>query len=129
MKQRDYTIGRDGKRINVDPQAAKEQREAMRKLELEEYVVQIPSSLGSGQFHDQIQIMAEVMLTLYEETQQLIAASGAMIDDILEGFISVDAEGFGGGGSGGGQLPELSISATTASGGNFGGDGSTGGRF
>lgn len=104
MKQRDYTIGRDGKRINVDPQAAKEQREAMRKLELEEYVVQIPSSLGSGQFHDQIQIMAEVMLTLYEETQQLIAASGAMIDDILEGFISVDAEGFGGGGSGGGQL-------------------------
>ena len=104
MAKKNYTIGRGGKRIKIDTEATRAQRDAIRQQTLEKYVVEIPTLDGSGLFYDQIQSMAEVMKSIYDETQQLITDSGKMIDDILENFTDVDDAGFGGGGSVGGRF-------------------------
>jgi len=67
-------------KFNIDRIA--EKRAELRRLELEEFVVEIPAKSGSGAMADRLQEMAELMLELYNATQNLISASEKMLGEM-----------------------------------------------
>ena len=77
--------------IGYDYKSTREEKEKLRRLEeLKNYVVKVPEPSGSGLFHEQIAVMAQTMVNLYNETQALISASIKLIETIELNFKVAD---------------------------------------